>query len=181
MRMNPERFSQRTPLKVHRRLEGSKMTSAELKLIDRALSARTVNALAEVATEPDRAAWIRLAFAVTLAGFQEIRLSPKIAALVQGLWVKAGYGPPQPSVPCDAYVADPCYRFLELWEAIARHLAKSGLAAQAEADLSSGMTVRACSGRGMASRLGRRSIQQWNVGPSCGRCGEPTKSRRIDR
>ena len=118
------------------------MTTSELKLIERALGAKTVNALSEVATEPDRAAWIRLAFAVTLAGFQEIRLSPEIAALVQGLWVKAGYGPPKPSVPCDAYVADPCFSFLELWEPIARHLAKSGLAPQAEAALLSGQTVR---------------------------------------
>lgn len=119
------------------------MTTSELKLIKRALGARTVNALAEVAIEPDRAAWVRLAFAVTMAVFQEIRLSPEIAVVVQGLWAKAGYGPPQLHAPCDAYVADPCYSFLEMWTPIARHLAKSGLAAQAEASLRSGQTVRA--------------------------------------
>ena len=90
------------------------MTTSELKLIERALGAKTVNALAEVAVEPDRGAWIRLAVAVTFAVFQEIRLSPEIAALVQGLLVKAGHGPPKPSVPCDAYVADPFYSFLEM-------------------------------------------------------------------
>ena len=106
------------------------MNTSEFKLIERASGARTVNALAEVAVEPDRGAWIRLAFAVTMAVFQEIRLSPEIAAVVQGLWVKAGYGPPKPHAPCDAYVADPCISFLELWEPIAQHMAKSGLAAQ---------------------------------------------------
>lgn len=50
----------------------------------------------EVATKPGRAAWTRLAVAVTMAVFQEMHNSPPIAALVQGLWVKAGYGPPQP-------------------------------------------------------------------------------------
>ena len=91
------------------------MTTSEFKLIKRALGARTVNALAEVAVEPDRGAWIRLAVAVVMAVFQEIRLSPEIAAVVQGLWIKAGYGPPQPHAPCDAYVADPFYSFLEIW------------------------------------------------------------------
>jgi len=119
------------------------MTTSELKLIERALGAKTVNALAEVAIEPDRGAWLRLAVAVTMAVFQEIRLSPEIAAVVQGLWVKAGYGPPKPHEPCDAYVADPCYSFLEMWTPIARHLAQIGLAAQAEASLRSGQTVRA--------------------------------------
>ena len=119
------------------------MTTSEFKLIERALGGKTVNALAEIAIEHNRPAWLRLAVAVTMAVFQEIRLSPEIAAVVQGLWVKAGYGPPKPHAPCDAYVADPCFSFLELWEPIARHLAKSGLAGQAEADLRSGMTVRA--------------------------------------
>ena len=84
------------------------MNTSEFKLIERASGARTVNALAEVAVEPDRGAWIRLAFAVTMAVFQEIRLSPEIAAVVQGLWVKAGYGPPKPHAPCDAYIAVSC-------------------------------------------------------------------------
>jgi len=119
------------------------MTTSELKLIKRALGARTVNALAEVAIEPDRAAWIRLAVAVTMAVFQEIRLLPEITAVVQGLWIKAGYGPPTPRAPCDVYVADPCFSFLEMWPVVARDLVKTGLAAQAESDLRSGMTVRA--------------------------------------
>jgi hypothetical protein len=119
------------------------MTTAELKLIERALGAKTVNALAEVATEPDQGAWIRLAVAVTMAVFQELHNSPPIAALVQALWIKAGYGPPQHHAPCDAYVADPCYSFLEVWPVVARDLVKTGLAAEAESDLRSGMTVRA--------------------------------------
>ena len=119
------------------------MNTSEFKLIERALGARTVNALSEVAVELDRGAWIRLAVAVMMAVFQEIRLSPEIAAVVQGLWIKAGYGPPKPHAPCDAYVADPCFSFLEMWTPIVRDLAESGLAGQAEADLRSGMTVRA--------------------------------------
>ena len=119
------------------------MTTAELNLIDRALGARTVNALAEVASKPDSESWTGLAVAVTLAVFQELHNSPPIAALVQALWIKAGYGPPRHHAPCDAYVADPCYSFLEMWPIVARHLAKSGLASQAEASLRSGQTVRA--------------------------------------
>ena len=121
------------------------MTTSEFKLIERALGGKTVNALAEIAIEHNRPAWLRLAVAFTMAVFQEIRLSPEIAAVVQGLWVKAGYGPPKPHAPCDAYVADPCYSFLEIWTPIVEHMAKSGLAAQAEASLRSGRTVRALS------------------------------------
>lgn len=72
--------------------------------------------------------------------FREIPASPRIGASVQALWVKAGYRPPQPHAPCDAMVLEPCYSFLEIWPVAARHLVKTGLAAQAS--LRSGMTVR---------------------------------------
>lgn len=60
------------------------MTTAELKRIDSALGAGTVNALAEVANTPDKEAGTGLAVAVTMAVFQELRLSLEIAALAMG-------------------------------------------------------------------------------------------------
>lgn len=128
------------------------MLSSELKLIETALGARTVNALAEVVSEPSRDAWTGLAVAVTFATFQEIHLSPEIAALVQALWVKAGYGPPQPQSPCNEMatgrigaidLSRGCFSFFEVWTMAAREIARTGRARQAEDALLSGVTVRA--------------------------------------
>lgn len=147
------------------------MTTSELKLIERALGAKTVNALAEVAVEPDRAAWIRLAVAVTMAVFHEIRLSPEIAAMVQGLWVKAGYGPPKSHAPCDAYVADPCYSFWRCGRPSPGIWPKRALRLRLKRPSGQARRYGRCSGSCMASRLARRWIRQRRaVGPSCGRC-----------
>jgi hypothetical protein len=128
------------------------MFVSELKLVESALGARTLNALAEVACEPSPDAWTGLAVAVTLATFQEIPASPRVRALVQALWVKAGYGPPQPQTPCDEMVTGRvgnndlsrgCFSFFEVWTMAAREIARTGRARQAETALASGTTVRA--------------------------------------
>lgn len=127
------------------------MFVSELKLIETALGARTLNALAEVACEPSPDAWTGLAATVTLACFQEIPASPRIRALVQALWVKAGYGPPQPQTPCDEMVpgrvgntdlSRGCFSFFEVWTMAAREIARTGRTRQAEDALLSGVTVR---------------------------------------
>ena len=110
---------QRAQVKARRGLEGFNRTAAELNLISQASGARAVHAIAEVAVEPGRVERTGIAVAVTLAEFQEIRSSPEIAALLQGLWVKFGCGPPKPHAPCHAYIADPYDGFSEMWTAIA--------------------------------------------------------------
>lgn len=119
------------------------MTTAERKFIGHALGPQTLRAMDQAAATPDRHSWTRLAAAVTLAVLEEIQNSPPIAALVQALWLQAGYGPPQLQTPCDELVAGPCLSFAEVWTKAAQHLARTGRARQAETALASGMTVRA--------------------------------------
>jgi hypothetical protein len=79
-------------------------------------------------------------------------LSAEIAALVQGLWIKAGYGPPPPQTPCDEMatgrigaidLSRGCFSFFEVWTMAAHEIARTGRARQAEDALLSGVTVRA--------------------------------------